>query len=70
MAFDNDNWGSWGTDEEVIFSVFREIPSKSLYSKVQRAYQSLYNRNLNRDLEEELSSDEYNEVIRILNAKK
>lgn len=70
MAFDNDNSFGWGTNEDAIFSVFRELPSKSMYSKVQREYTKLYNRNLNADLEDELSSDEYNELIIILNGKK
>lgn len=69
MAFDNDNSFGWGTNEEVIFQVFRDIPSKSMYSKVQKQYTALYNRNLNADLEDELSSEEYNEVIRIVNSK-
>jgi hypothetical protein len=70
MAFDNDNYFGWGTNETVVKQVFNEIPSKSMYSKVQREYARLYNKSLNADLEEELSSEEYNELIRILNAKK
>jgi len=70
MAFDNDNYLSWGTDEKLVTRVFNEIPSKAMYSRVQREYSNLYGRSLNADLEEELSSDEYNELIRILNAKK
>lgn len=69
MAFDNDSYFSWGTNEEQIFQVFREIPSKKAYTEVQQAYANMYNRNLNADLENELSSDEYNYIIRILNAK-
>lgn len=69
MAFDNDIAFGWGTDEEAVKTVFQEIPTKSMYSKVQNEYSKMYNRSLNADLEEELSSDEYNELIRILNAK-
>lgn len=69
MAFENDNYFGWGTNWEVVKQVFQEIPSKSMYSKVQREYSRLYNKSLNADLEDELSSDEYNELIRILNAK-
>lgn len=69
MAFDNDNYLGWGTNEEMVLQVFREIPSKSMYSKVQREYFNLYGKSLNADLEQELSSEEYNELIRILNAK-
>lgn len=69
MAFENDNYFGWGTNWEVVKQVFQEIPSKSMYSKVQREYSRLYNKSLNADLEDELSSDEYNELIRILNVK-
>jgi hypothetical protein len=37
---------------------------------VQKEYFRMYNKSLNADLEEELSSDEYNNLIRLLNAKK
>ena len=70
MAFDNDNYMGWGTNEKMVLQVFNEIPSKTMYTKVQKEYASLYGRSLNADLEEELSSEEYNELIRILNAKK
>jgi hypothetical protein len=70
MAFDNDNSMGWGTNEEMVMQVFNEIPSKGMYTKIQKEYSNLYGRSLNADLEEELSSDEYNELIRVLNAKK
>ncbi|PZR19975.1 MAG: hypothetical protein DI538_30715 [Azospira oryzae] len=70
MAFDNDVAFGWGTNEDAVASVFEEIPSKSMYSKVQKEYSNMYGRSLNADLEDELSSDEYNELIRILNGKK
>ncbi len=70
MAFDNDNYAGWGTNEDMVFQVFNEIPSRTLYTKVQKEYAKLYGKSLNADLEDELSSDEYNELIRILNAKK
>lgn len=69
MAFDNDLAFGWGTNEDAVKSVFQQLPSKSMYSKVQKEYSKMYNRSLNADLEDELSSDEYNELIRILNAK-
>ena len=69
MAFDNDNYAGWGTNEKMVIQVFNEIPSKAMYTKVQKEYANLYGRSLNADLEEELSSNEYNELIRILNAK-
>ena len=69
MAFDNDNYAGWGTNEKMVTQVFNEIPTRSMYSKVQKEYARLYGKSLNADLEDELSSDEYNELIRILNAK-
>jgi hypothetical protein len=70
MAFDNDMWLGMGTNTEQVFKVFQEIPSKKMYSRVQAQYQKMYTRSLNADLEDELSTDEYNAVIRILNSKK
>ncbi len=69
MAFDNDNYAGWGTNEKMVIQVFNEIPSKSMYTKVQKEYANLFGKSLNADLEDELSSEEYNELIRILNAK-
>jgi hypothetical protein len=69
MAFENDNYFGWGTNWNVVKQVFLTIPSKTMYGKVQREYFNLYSKSLNAELEEELSSDEYNELIRILNAK-
>jgi hypothetical protein len=69
MAFENDNYFGWGTNWNVVKQVFLGIQSKNMYAKVQREYFNLYSKSLNADLEDELSSDEYNELIRILNAK-
>jgi hypothetical protein len=70
MAFDNDNWMGWGTNNKMVMQVFRQIPSKAAYQKVQNAYFGLYNKSLTSELESELTSDEYNEVIRILSVKR
>jgi hypothetical protein len=70
MAFENDNYFGWGTNYKMVKQVFNEIPSKSAYSKVQTAYARLFSKSLNADLQDELSSEEYNEIIRILNAKR
>jgi hypothetical protein len=42
MAFDNDNYAGWGTNEKMVMQVFNEMPSKSMYSKVQKEYANLY----------------------------
>ena len=70
MAFDNDNYFGWGTNTKEVNRVFEQIPTKTMYSKVQKEYSRMYNKNLNADLESELSSDEYNALIRLLNTKK
>ncbi|CAN5448757.1 hypothetical protein BH10BAC4_BH10BAC4_18320 [soil metagenome] len=70
MAFENDNYFGWGTNVEMVNKVFQDVPSKKMYDKVQKEYFRMYGKNLNADLESELSSDEYNELIRILTAKK
>jgi hypothetical protein len=59
-----------GTDEDAIFKVFNEIPSKAMYKKVQAAYTSLYGNELTTDLEDDLASSDYNELIRIISLKK
>lgn len=69
MAFDNDMWMGWGTDEEAIRKVMQTIPSKEVFQKVIQSYQRLYNRSLMRDLQDELTSTEYEEILSILSVK-
>jgi len=70
MAFDNDNYFGWGTNETTVLRVFRELPSRKMFERVQKEYFRLYNSSLNADLEKELESDEYDELISILKTKK
>ena len=70
MAFQNDNSFGWGTNNDLVKQVFTSIPSKRSYDHVQKAYFNLYQKNLNADLEEEMSAQEFNEIIRILSTKK
>lgn len=70
MAFDNDNWMGWGTNTELVNQVFQSMPNKATYQKVQSAYATMYNRSLTADLESELTSDEYNQIIKIISAKR
>ena len=69
LAFQNDNYFGWGTNLNLLMQVFIAIASKKEYVKVQSAYQKLYGKSMNADLESELSADEYNSVIRVLSAK-
>ncbi|WP_345259813.1 hypothetical protein [Marivirga lumbricoides] len=68
MAFENDNYFGWGTDEEMVFTVLESIPN-GFMNKVQRAYRDLYGRNLSADLQDELSSEEFVTALQIINSK-
>jgi hypothetical protein len=69
MAFENDNYFEWGTDEEAVRSVIRKIPSKDEFKKVINSYQKLYARSLMADLKSELATTEYNEMLAIIAGK-
>ena len=69
MAFDNDTWYGWGTDESSLRKTFRAIPSKESFKNVINAYQNLYSRSMMKDMQEELTSTEYNEMLAIVAGK-
>ena len=69
MAFDNDMWLGWGTDEQALRKTFRAIPSKAEFKKVIQSYQNLYSRSMMKDMQEELTSTEYNEMLAIIAGK-
>ncbi|MBP2831259.1 hypothetical protein J8281_03580 [Aquimarina sp. U1-2] len=69
MAFENDTWLGWGTDEEAVFITLELIPSQSIMRKVQKAYRDLYQRNLAADLKEELTTEEFTTAMQIINSK-
>lgn len=69
MAFENDNYFEWGTDEEAIRDVIRKVPSKDYFKQVINSYQRLYARSLMADLKSELASSEYNEMLAIIAGK-
>ena len=69
MAFDNDMWYGWGTDEEGLRKTIRTIPSKDEFRKVINSYQALYNKSMMKDMQEELTATEYNEVLAIISGK-
>lgn len=69
MAFENDMWFGWGTDEDAIRTVMRKVPSKEIFRQVINSYEKLYARSLMEDLKDELTSTEYNEMLAILAAK-
>lgn len=67
MAFENSGW--WGTDVESVRQVLMEIPNKESFEEVRKSYQKLYHANLIRDLTDELTNTEYNEMISIISSK-
>lgn len=69
MAFDNDTWFGWGTDEAALRKTIRAIPSKVGFKNVINAYQNLYSRSMMKDMQEELTSTEYNEMLAIVAGK-
>ena len=67
MAFENDGWP--GTDTPKLRSTLREIPSKSMMNQVDGSYHRLYASSMYKDMEDELQSTEYNEMLFIIAAK-
>ena len=67
MAFENDGW--WGTNKDQLRDTMRAIPSKSEFRKVITSYQKMYNSSLLGDMQSELKSSEYNEMLAIVSAK-
>lgn len=67
MAFENDGW--FGTDKDALRQAIRDIPSKSEFRRVMVSYQKLYNSSLLGDMQKELKSSEYNEMLYIVSAK-
>jgi hypothetical protein len=69
MAFENDNYFGWGTDESAVREIIRKIPSKDEFKKVINSYQKLYARSLMLDLKEEMTTTEYSEMLAIVAGK-
>ncbi|TRU49815.1 MAG: hypothetical protein EWV91_07020 [Microcystis aeruginosa Ma_QC_Ca_00000000_S207] len=67
MAFDNDGW--WGTNLTELRQALRQIPSKEVFRSTLDSYQTLFNQSMLRDMTEELSSSEYNEMMQIVAGK-
>jgi hypothetical protein len=67
MAFENDGWP--GTDEEKLRNVLRQVPSQNAMKDVAASYQRLYNSSLYKDMQDELQSTEYDEMLSIISAK-
>lgn len=67
MAFENDGWP--GTDEQAIRDTLRRVRSRQEFNEVITSYQRLYNENLLRELKDELTTTEYNEMLAIISAK-
>ena len=69
MAFENDMWFGWGTDEDKLRKAVVAIPSKEEFRKVISSYQKLYARSLMADMKDDLSSSEYEEMLAVISTK-
>lgn len=69
MAFENDMWWGWGTDEDALRRTIIAIPSKEEFRKVIHSYQKLYARSLMGDMKSDLTTSEYNEMLAIISTK-
>ena len=59
-----------GTDNEMVFDILNAIRSRSEYNRVAKAYDHLTRGdNLNEDLKNDLSDNEFRAAIRIINSK-
>jgi hypothetical protein len=67
MAFENDGWP--GTNTTELRRIMMEIPSKKDTTKVATSYKKLYNSNMYADMQSELQSTEYNEMLSIVAEK-
>lgn len=68
QGIDNDGW--WGTDVPLIRRTMRDIPSKEDFAKVEASYKRMYKgRSLIEDLTDDLTKQEYQEMMAIKNAK-
>ena len=67
MAFENDGWP--GTNKDALRQSIRDIRDKADFKKVMASYQRLYNRSLLSDMQKDLKSTEYNEMLAIVSAK-
>jgi hypothetical protein len=67
MSFENDGWP--GTNTAELRRIMMEIPSKKDTTKVAGSYKRLYHRNMYADMQSELQSTEYNEMLSIMAEK-
>ena len=67
MAFENDGWP--GTNTVELRQIMIEISSKKDMTRVKGSYKRLFNRNMYVDMQSELRSTEYNEMMGIVAEK-
>lgn len=59
-ALSYETWGlMWGTDEDAIKQVIREIPNQAAWEDVKAAYESTYSIDIAEDIDGDLDSDEF-----------
>jgi hypothetical protein len=69
MAMFENDWFGWSEDEAEIFSIYTEIPTKSMVNKVHNAYYNLYNARIETHLQRSLNSAEFKKLTSIINNK-
>lgn len=67
MAFDNDGWP--GTNMVELRSIMTKVKSLEEWTKIEKAYETLYSKVLSRRIEDELQSSEFKEFLAIKGAK-
>ncbi len=67
MAFANDGWP--GTNTEELRAIVSRVKSIEEWDRIAKAYKALYNKDLNRRIEDELQSSEFKEFLAIKGSK-
>lgn len=68
-AFEYTILGMPGTDEDAINEVIGKVPTLSAFTKLAQRYAGIYNQNLLTRLRDELTDEEYNQVMLSLSKK-
>lgn len=66
--FENDPFG-WTEDEEEIFKIYTEIPTKTMVRKVHMAYKNLYQIPIETHLQRSLNTAEFKRLTNLINVK-
>jgi hypothetical protein len=70
MAIHNDHWYEWWVDIPRIVGIFQQIPDKNTYKLTVISYRTQFNRDLSKDLKDNLSQSQMAQLINIYARKK